>query len=159
MLNKMKIFRNKDIKLILISITTLILISSALLGCINTSDKLRAEKMDKEVSEIKKELESLKEQLLTAYGSNNILDSTAESQYEESISYIEDNTEYKVQKGNWYVISWIENELIYYSKTVVGTNSINSFVFHYPKAGAKLYNPMVEHINNSFKPGNLKEAH
>lgn len=68
---------------------------------------------------------------LTVSGINNSLNSTAKSEYNNAVSS-NNNISYKIQSGNWFILSWVENNKIVYEKEIVGTGSINTFILEYP---------------------------
>lgn len=96
---------------------------------------------------------------LTVSGSNNALNSTAQSAYNDAISNNTNNISYKVQSGNWFILSWTEGNKIVYEKEVVGTGSMNTFILEYPINQKDMYAPIVERLNKSFKTPSLGEAH
>ncbi len=96
---------------------------------------------------------------LLAYGSNNLRNENLKQHYDLTLSNIKGNITYKVLENNWYVISWGDNNNIYYSKTFMGRGSLNCFIFSYPKNQDINYNSITTHINNSFKPGDINSGH
>lgn len=94
---------------------------------------------------------------LTAYGSNNVMDETAKSLYNQEVAGIKEIS-YQFFKDNWFVLSWIDNGTVYYTRTMVGPGSINSFEFTCPKDQLDQYYDAIEHISKSFKKGNIEEA-
>lgn len=85
------------------------------------------------------------------------MDENAKDLYETELENIK-NVSYKLFKDNWFVLSWIENDIVYYTRTVVGKGSINSFRFSCPKAQLDQYYDVIEHISNSFKNGYIEVA-
>lgn len=95
---------------------------------------------------------------LTVSGINNILNETPTSAY-NSLLKEHKNASYKKRGGNWFVLSWIEGNKIVYEKQVVGTGSINTFVIKYPLNQNKYYDPIVAHLDASFKTPGIKDCH
>ena len=64
-------------------------------------------------------------------------------------------------KENYYVISWEQDGSVYYEYRSVGGNngSIQGFEVKYPSNQKKNYEPMVDKIYKSFKPGDLSVPH
>ena len=87
--------------------------------------------------------------VVSVWGMNNINNKTVKDLYNEKINSIQ-NISYKVVDSNWFVISYENNEIIYYCKTVVGSRAINSFVIQYPKKHEKIFDHIVEKLYNSF---------
>lgn len=66
---------------------------------------------------------------------------------------------YKEKHDDSYVISWREGELICYKTVLVGAHSMNSFIMKYPESEKAFYNPILENIYASFKPGDLSRRY
>lgn len=49
--------------------------------------------------------------------------------------------------------------MVYYTKTVVGKQSINSFTFNYPKNKREKYDSITKQIEKSFKTPAIDETH
>lgn len=95
---------------------------------------------------------------LVASGYNNVLYKTIEDDYNETINTL-DRVIYKSLSERSYVISWEEENKIFYSCKIFGDGSINQFTFRYPKSKANEYNKVVENVYNSFTPGDLSLAY
>lgn len=95
---------------------------------------------------------------LTVYGSNNVFFWTIEQAYEIVLKEVK-NPSYHVLKESFFVVSWVENEKIYYRQTFLGEGSKNTFIFEYPKAEAEYYDSMVSHIQASFISGGTDWSH
>ena len=103
---------------------------------------------------------SLKNAKLLLYGSNNVLDDTSKSLYEEKLKTITpESIEHKEIGDNYFSISWREKGLVYNTKTVVGKGSINTFVFSYPEDERKIYDSISKQIEESFKTPGVDESH
>ncbi len=94
---------------------------------------------------------------LVAYGSNNVMDATANSLYETELANIK-NVSYKFFKDNWFVLSWVEDGTVYYVRTIVGTGSMNSFRFSCTEEQLDQYYDVIEHISKSFRKGYIENA-
>lgn len=94
---------------------------------------------------------------LIVSGINNVLDETAPQLLANLVR--EHNPSYKIIKENWFVASWAEGDRIVYEKCIVGSGSINTFVIEYPVNQKEIYDPVVEHLNASFKTPSINESH
>jgi tetratricopeptide (TPR) repeat protein len=95
---------------------------------------------------------------LTVFGSNNVFNETAASSYNKLINE-SSNITYKTQQGNWYVVSGIEGDKIFYEKYVVGNGSINAFIIKYPSSKTKEYDSTVNILNSSFETPEIETCH
>jgi tetratricopeptide (TPR) repeat protein len=95
---------------------------------------------------------------LTVFGSNNVFNETAALSYNKLIKE-NSNITYKTQQGNWYVVSGIEGDKIFYEKYVVGDGSINAFIIKYPSSKAKEYNSTINELNSSFETHGIETYH
>lgn len=95
---------------------------------------------------------------LTISGINNVLGNTAVSEYNELLSQ-HNAASYKIQKNNWFILSWIEDDKIVYQKTVVGSGSENSFIIKYPTSQKDYYNPIVSHFVDTFESPGIESSH
>jgi len=95
---------------------------------------------------------------LTVFGNNNVFDTTPKSAYKDALKEVS-NISYKIQLGNWYVISWVKNNKIIYKKEVVGKGSINTLILEYPLTQKKLYDTFLLNLNIYFKTPGINEAH
>jgi hypothetical protein len=99
---------------------------------------------------------------LSSWGSNNVLNDTTQILYDQLIADVNSRKgeiAYKVVRQDWFVLSWLEDNKIFYQKGFVGPGSVNGFVFAYPKDQSMTYDPMTNYIANSFKAGDLNEIH
>lgn len=102
----------------------------------------------------------LKNAKLLSYGSNNVLDDTCKSIYEEKLKTITaESIERKDIGDNYFFLSWKDKGMFYNTKTVVGNGSINTFVFSYPEDEREIYDSISEQIEKSFKTPGIDEAH
>lgn len=93
---------------------------------------------------------------IIVYGSNNVLQETAKSLYEEDLKEIhkKDIMESSIVKET-YIIRWKEGNFIKYKKSVVGEESINSFEVIYTLSKEKEFNDIVIKLRESFKTPNV----
>lgn len=96
---------------------------------------------------------------LKAYGLNNVLSQTTKDYFESDKESIDVDIAYEALFDNSYILSWEDNGLIYYKYTVVGTGCYNGFYISYPKEEKEKFDEIVSTIYNSFKTGDLTEAH
>jgi hypothetical protein len=57
---------------------------------------------------------------------------------------------YKIQKDNWFVISGLEGDKIFYEKTIRTSDSDAELFLLYQERRSGLSNQIVEHISRSF---------
>lgn len=96
---------------------------------------------------------------LKAYGLNNVLSQTTKDYFESNKESIDVDISYEALFDNSYILSWEENNLIYYQYTVVGTGCFNAFCISYPKEEKEKFDEIVSTIYNSFETGDLAEVH
>lgn len=60
---------------------------------------------------------------------------------------------YNVGGGSWLVVSGYRGERIFYEKFHIARGAVQGFSFQYPAAQRSLYDPLVEAMENSFRPG------
>ncbi len=96
---------------------------------------------------------------LKAYGLNNVLSQTTKDYFESNKESIGVDISYEALFDNSYILSWEENNLIYYQYTVVGTECFNAFCISYPKEEKEKFDEIVSTIYNSFETGDLTEVH
>lgn len=95
---------------------------------------------------------------VTASGSNNIFHKDLDECYNDTLNSYPDAT-YRIKKSNYYVVSGISGNNIYYIKEYVGAESINSMIIEYPSSMKKEFDAIVTTVANSFKPGDLTKTH
>jgi hypothetical protein len=95
---------------------------------------------------------------LTVSGGNNALRYTVRD-YLKFLVEGKKNISYKITKGNWIVLSWIEGNKIVYERCVVGSGSENSIYFKYPVKQKAYYSGILSHIIASFKTPGIEESH
>lgn len=99
---------------------------------------------------------SFEDAKIIVYGSNNVLQESAKSLYEDDLKEIpkKDLMESSIEKYT-YIISWKEGNFIKYKKSVVGEESINSFEVIYPLSNEKEFKDIVIKLSESFKTPNV----
>jgi hypothetical protein len=91
---------------------------------------------------------------LSVYGSHNTSSDTIDSVFTRDISHIGVNSTKFIDHGdNWFVISWIKNDKIFYRKTFVSNEYINTMELSYPITQKDAFNDIVSTIEESFIPG------
>ena len=67
-----------------------------------------------------------------------------------------DAIDYSPRGKTWFVLSGFRGEAIYYQKVMFSCNDhvISAFSITFPKAEKKFYAPLVEVMEDNFKPGN-----
>ena len=94
--------------------------------------------------------------VLIVYGSNNALEESLEEKYlmdSKGMTWEHPKrvVTYKVLRKNWYVVSGVELDSIFYSKTIRVEGGFSTFEIRYPKADEKLIEPLIGKISSSFK--------
>ncbi|WP_461207272.1 hypothetical protein [Clostridium sp. DL1XJH146] len=86
---------------------------------------------------------------LAVWGAHNVLEETIESLYNEEINK-HPNAAYKVIRDDFFVVSWVEGDKIFYENTVVSEDVINTFVIQYPVEQKEEFDPIVTEIYHNF---------
>ena len=86
---------------------------------------------------------------LKAYGLNNVLSQTTKDYFESNKESIGVDISYEALFDNSYILSWEENNLIYYQYTVVGTGCFNAFCISYPKEEKEKFINIIIKVNLS----------
>ncbi len=96
---------------------------------------------------------------LTVFGSNLISEEEIKDLYVDWMDTIQGDITYTVLEDNYFILSWLEGDTIYYQKTFAGKASQNTFIFSYPGDKAEEYKEAVEILESSFTHGDLDQAH
>jgi hypothetical protein len=64
-----------------------------------------------------------------------------------------DNVTYTAGGKNWMVVSGYRGPDIFYEKYSFSGDTVQAFLFRYPTAQRDFYDPIVEAVENSFRPG------
>lgn len=96
---------------------------------------------------------------LIVYGANNVFGDTVETLYNKDLNSIPGDIAYQRIKDNWYVVSWVDGDRIYYTKKFTGTESENTLIISYPQSQKNIYDEMVTYVSQTFYPGNVNESH
>jgi hypothetical protein len=94
--------------------------------------------------------------VMKVYGSNNSLEQSIDDRFAEEFGdQPEGDSEriitYKVVKKDWYVISGIEGDSIFYKKIILKGDVFLTFEISYPKSSKHIFDRIIEHIVQSFK--------
>jgi tetratricopeptide (TPR) repeat protein len=95
---------------------------------------------------------------LTVFGTNNILDETAYSLYDNLLQSVGD-VSYSEQLDNWYAVIGYDHDSMIYKRGVVGRGSINTLIFSYPPELYSKYTEFLKNMNIYFETPNLDESH
>lgn len=93
---------------------------------------------------------------IIAYGAN-ACDWDVSYFYQEALNAR--NVTYKVQKDNWYVVSWIDGDTIGYTKGIVGKGSMDAFMIQYPRTEQQIYSHVIDMLSATFKTPGINEVH
>jgi hypothetical protein len=66
-----------------------------------------------------------------------------------------DELTYRPRGRSWFVLSGYRGDTIYYEKVMFSCRDrmVNVFAITYPASQRDLYDPVVERMENTFKPG------
>jgi len=95
---------------------------------------------------------------LTVSGKNNVSNQNVKSVYNDVIKEHSD-APYKTQQNNWFVVSWIDGDKIYYEWCTVGRGSINTYIAIFPESQKKYFELVLNHLNSSFKNPGVGKSH
>lgn len=93
---------------------------------------------------------------MLVWGSNNALDETLKSKYQEDIKektkeQPDKRVTFRQLKGNTYVVSGYLREKIFYQKTMFADDAFMTFLLTYPAGKKQDYDPVVSEISRSFR--------
>ncbi|WP_297438395.1 hypothetical protein [uncultured Clostridium sp.] len=91
---------------------------------------------------------------LSIWGSNNVLNDTTQSLYNEMLSSTS-GVGYKFLGKTSFVITWNEGSSTYYHCTKVGSGSTNSFTIKSPIKDKDIFDPIITKLYESFNSGDL----
>lgn len=94
--------------------------------------------------------------VVSVYGGNNTFSESLDEVYNNAVE-TSPGVSYKTKKSNFYVISGINEDKIYYTKEYVGIGSTNTLLIEYPSSKKKQFDSVVTQLANSFKPGNINQ--
>ncbi len=90
---------------------------------------------------------------LIVFGRNNVLNESLKEMMEESASTLAANDgkiTYGALKPNWFAISGVNENHIFYSKTFLSHDQFKSFEITYPESAAAVWNPLISRISSCF---------
>ncbi|MGA9290507.1 MAG: hypothetical protein WBV93_19415 [Anaerobacillus sp.] len=87
---------------------------------------------------------------ITASGSHNSMEESIETIYQQAINNIEVPIAYDRLTDNWFVLSYVENGMIFYEKFFYGDDVFNRFIITYPESKQGVYGPITTHISDTF---------
>jgi hypothetical protein len=92
---------------------------------------------------------------MRASGTYNALDQTIKEQFQsatENNRYYDDEriVTYKVQKGNWFVVSGTYNESIFYVKTILKNDTFYTLYFEYHPSEKKQFDEIIQRVTKDF---------
>ena len=92
---------------------------------------------------------------MLVYGSNNALDQTLGQLYAEETNPSADHphrtVSYKTSKGNWFVVSGIEDGKVFYQKTMLSRGVFKTFRVEYDESQKDLYDSLTTQMVRSFR--------
>lgn len=92
---------------------------------------------------------------LIVYGSHNALDQTLKDVFLEEQRQTEEHPHrtvtYKLLKTDWFVVSGVDGETIFYQKTMLKHGIFKTFRITYPKTQKSTFDPITTVIAKSFR--------
>lgn len=90
---------------------------------------------------------------LIVYGSNNALNQTLKSLYDETraVKDLNFKVTYEVLKPAWFVVSGIDNGNVFYQKTILRQDVFKTFRMEYDDSEKQKWDPIAARIAGSFK--------
>jgi hypothetical protein len=88
---------------------------------------------------------------ITVSAMYNALDSTVASERRSDVETL-GAPAYEARGSNWFVISGVKGDAVYYVKTFVKPSTISSVWIEYPAARKADYDKVVAHVVKSFTP-------
>lgn len=93
---------------------------------------------------------------LRVWGSHNVFDETLESRYlNDSERDDKENSEflvtYKRRSGNWFVVSGVKDDQVFYQKTLLMNNVFLTYYIVYPFAQKQMWDTINANMSKSFK--------
>src|ERR1700737_4664581 len=92
---------------------------------------------------------------MLVYGLHNALNQTLRQLYAEETNPSADHphrtVSYKTLKGNWFVVSGIEDGKVFYQKTMMSRGLFKTFRIEYDESEKGLYNPLTTQMVHSFR--------
>lgn len=95
----------------------------------------------------------------SAFGSNNVLFYNAGEYLKNTVLPSLSGVAYKSHGNGWFIVSWKNGNKIGYEKGIVGKYSINAYIIEYPAEDKDSYDPVIKHINASFKTPGVDSYH
>lgn len=96
-------------------------------------------------------------------GINNTNNATIKDKYNEQLENLKNDSGYAITYNalfdNTYAISWEDSNTVYYKYLRLGTGSYNAFTFSYPKSEENRYDPVIDHLYNTFKSSDLDKVY
>jgi hypothetical protein len=97
--------------------------------------------------------------VFAASGSNNADSYTPAEYLKQVVLPTIKGVVYQAQGSNWDIVSWTDGNTIGYEKDIVGSGSINTFYIKYPVSRKAEFDPIIEHIGQSFKTPDIDNSH
>lgn len=83
-----------------------------------------------------------------------VINEDLKTNYEKAISSIGiDCISYRSSGDDWYVLSWVKDETVYYEKFFISDQYYNGFTLSYPKYLSDQFNHITTDVEQSFIPG------
>lgn len=89
---------------------------------------------------------------LIVYGAFNVLGTTLDQEYREALAQPGRTVTYQVLRKDWFVVSGLEGDDIFYRKTILADDIFRTFALTYPRALKATFDPLVAGILQSFRP-------
>ena len=89
---------------------------------------------------------------LIVYGAFNVLGTTLDQEYREALAQSGRTVTYQVLRKDWFVVSGLAGDDIFYRKTILADDTFRTFELTYPPALKATFDPLVAGILQSFRP-------
>ena len=91
------------------------------------------------------------------WGENNIMSETVEQVFGKACEG--KDVAYSHSEDDWFVVSYVEGDMVFYRKEYVGGGSVCGLELKYPTTSGVACGALVDIIVPTFKPGDLTEPH
>lgn len=90
---------------------------------------------------------------LIVYGRNNALQETLKEEMDETASRLsgkQGRVTYSTMKPSWFAVSGVNDNSIFYAKTLLSHDQFKSFELKYNRGAAPVYDPLIHRIAACF---------
>jgi hypothetical protein len=87
---------------------------------------------------------------MRVWGQNNVNGETLRAAFTRTVTEWGDGVNYKVIKGDWFVVSALVNGKIHYQKTMLRRGVFKTFLIEYDATHRATYDPVTTRVSKSF---------